>query len=107
MPKVIYVLPDGSERSVEARAGASVMTAAIQHGIAGILAECGGNCSCATCHVYVREGFWPLVGPPGDLEDDLLDLGVTERRPGSRLSCQIIMDPAMDGLTVDIPAAQP
>ena len=107
MPKVVYVSLDGSQRAFNVTVGDTVMATAVQNGVPGIVGECGGNCSCATCHVYVREDFLPLVGPPNDLEDDLLDLAVTERRSGSRLSCQIRMAEALDGLTVDIPPVQP
>ena len=107
LPKVFYAAADGSQRAVDATVGDSVMAMAVQNGVPGIVGECGGNCSCATCHVYVREDFLPIVGPPNDIEDDLLDLAVTERRCGSRLSCQIRMTEALDGLTVDIPPVQP
>lgn len=107
MPKVVFVLPDGTEAGVDARAGDSVMLAATQNGIEGIVAECGGNRSCATCHVWVRDDFVPRVGPPGEDEEDLLELGVSERRAGSRLSCQITMTEELDGLTVEVPPEQP
>lgn len=107
MPKVIYVAIDGSQRAINATVGDSVMATAVKNGVPGIVGECGGNCSCATCHVYVHEDFLPLVGPPGDLEDDMLDLAVSERRTTSRLSCQIEVTEALDGLTVDTPAEQP
>ncbi|MFB7272663.1 2Fe-2S iron-sulfur cluster-binding protein [Streptomyces sp. NPDC056244] len=107
MPKVIFVGSAGSSYTVDAAAGDSVMAAAVRNGVPGIVAECGGNCSCATCHVWVREEFAPLVGPPGDMEDDLLDMGVSDRRSTSRLSCQIRVTPELDGLTVDIPPEQP
>jgi ferredoxin, 2Fe-2S len=107
LPKVTFVSPDGSERVIDATIGASVMVTAVQNGVPGIVAECGGNSSCATCHVYVREEFQPLVGLPTGIEDDLLDLAVTERRTGSRLSCQVPMTEPLDGLTVDIPPVQP
>lgn len=106
MPKVIYVDSSGSEYPVEGGLGESVMAAAVKNGVPGIVAECGGNCSCATCHVWVREAFAPLVGPPNDMEDDLLDLAVTERRATSRLACQITVTGELDGLTVDVPAEQ-
>ena len=106
MPKVIYIGENGDERAVDAIVGESVMAAAVKNGVPGIIGECGGNASCATCHVYVRDEFLPLVGEPNDTEDDLLDLGVGDRRPGSRLSCQITCTLELDGLTVDIPAEQ-
>lgn len=107
LPKIVFISADGTEDTVDAALGESVMMAATQHGVAGIVAECGGNCSCATCHVWVRDQFIPLVGEPGDMEEDMLDLAVTERRPGSRLSCQITVTEKLDGLAVEIPPEQP
>ena len=83
------------------------MAAAVRNGIPGIIGECGGNCSCATCHVYVDDDFSASVGGAGDMEDDLLDLGVAaDRRDTSRLSCQIPVTEDLDGLTVHVPAEQ-
>jgi len=107
VPKLTYVAADGAAHTVDAAAGDSVMRAAVRHGVPGILGECGGNQSCATCHVWVRADFLPLLGPLGDMEDDLLDLAVSERRAGSRLSCQITVTDALDGLTVEVPPDQP
>ena len=107
MPKVVYVSALGDQSVVIGQAGESVMAAAVRNGVPGIVGECGGNASCATCHVWVRDEFRDLVGQPGDLEDDLLDLGVSERRDSSRLSCQITLTDELDGLTVDVPADQP
>jgi len=79
----------------------------VRNGIPGIIGECGGNCSCATCHVYVDDEFSASVGGAGDMEDDLLDLGVAaDRRDTSRLSCQIAVTEDLDGLTVHVPAEQ-
>jgi ferredoxin, 2Fe-2S len=102
VPTVIYVDTTGQEHTVEAVAGESVMATAVKNGVPGIIGECGGNASCATCHVWVRDDFVPLVGEPNDTEDDLLEMGVSDRREGSRLSCQIKMSDELDGLTVDI-----
>lgn len=107
MPKVVYVGSDGDQRVVDAFAGESVMSAALRNGVPGIVGECGGNASCATCHVWVREEFVEAVGGPGDLEDDLLDLGVEDRRDCSRLGCQVELTDDLDGLTVDVPPSQP
>jgi 2Fe-2S ferredoxin len=107
VPKVVYVDASGAERIVDGIAGESVMATAVKNGVEGIIGECGGNASCATCHVWVREEFQAAVGPPHDLEDDLLDLAVAERREGSRLSCQIELGDGLDGLTVDVPPEQP
>jgi 2Fe-2S ferredoxin len=107
VPKVLFVLADGTQTGVDARVGDTVMTAATQNGVEGIIAECGGNRSCATCHVWVHDDFVPLLGPPDEMEEDLLDLGVSERRSGSRLSCQITVTEELDGLAVEIPPEQP
>jgi 2Fe-2S ferredoxin len=107
VPKVTFVALDGSRRTIDAATGDSVMATAVRNGVTGIVGECGGNRSCATCHVYVEDEFLDLVGPPNDLEDDMLDLAVSERRPGSRLSCQIKLTEALDGLTVLTPEDQP
>ncbi|WP_236792080.1 2Fe-2S iron-sulfur cluster-binding protein [Amycolatopsis sp. GM8] len=104
---MVYVSPDGERHVVDAVAGESAMATAVRHGVPGIVGECGGNASCATCHVYVRDDLLARLGEPGDLEEDLLDLAVTERRTGSRLSCQIELTEELDGLTVDIPPVQP
>lgn len=106
MPKVVYVGADGVERAVDAEVGETVMSAAVRNGVPGIIGECGGNCSCATCHVWVSEAFMARVGDPHDLEDDLLDLGVSDRREGSRLGCQINITSDLDGLTVEVPPQQ-
>ncbi len=107
MPKVTFVGDTGQEHVVDATTGESVMAAAVKNGVPGIVGECGGNASCATCHVWVREEFIAVTGTPepGDMEDDLLDLGVDERRPTSRLSCQVRVTAELDGLTVDVPPA--
>ena len=106
MPTIHYILKDGSTRSVEARLGASVMETAVHHDVRGIDAECGGCCSCATCHVYVDDAFVARLPPPDDMENDLLDGVASERQPGSRLSCQITMTADLDGLTVRVPETQ-
>jgi 2Fe-2S ferredoxin len=107
VPKVTYVNVSGESRVVDAVLGESVMLTAVKNGVPGIIGECGGNRSCATCHVWVREEYREVVGPAEDLEDDLLDLGVSERRDGSRLSCQIKVTDGLDGLVVDVPPVQP
>ncbi|SFO27983.1 ferredoxin, 2Fe-2S [Pseudonocardia ammonioxydans] len=107
MPKVVFMLSNGTETGVDARIGDSVMTTATQHGLDGVVAECGGNLSCATCHVWVRDDFLDAVGPPGEMEDDMMDLATSDRRDGSRLSCQITVSEDLDGLTVEIPPEQP
>ncbi|WP_338105005.1 2Fe-2S iron-sulfur cluster-binding protein [Modestobacter muralis] len=107
VPKVVYVEDAGQEHPIEATVGESVMATAVKNGVPGIIGECGGNASCGTCHVWVRAEFTKLVGEPNDLEEDLLEMAVTDRREGSRLSCQISVSPELDGLTVDVPPQQP
>lgn len=106
MPKVTYIGPDGTETTLDAREGDSVMETATKNGVRGIVAECGGACSCATCHVYVDDEFMDAVGGVNDLEDDMLDGAMAERKPNSRLSCQIKMTSDLDGLTVRIAPKQ-
>lgn len=106
MPIVKYVLTNGSERAVEVAKGASVMQGAVQNGIREILADCGGGCACATCHVYVDPEFEDRLPPKSDIEDELLDGVAAERRSNSRLSCQLTMDASLDGLVVRLPERQ-
>ncbi len=101
MPKLIVVNRAGDEKTVEAEAGLSVMEVIRDAGFDELLALCGGCCSCATCHVLVDEDWTATVGGPGADEDDLLDSS-DHRAPNSRLSCQIAMTDALDGLKVRI-----
>lgn len=100
MPKVVYVSTDG-ETVIDAEVGESVMSAAVRNGVAGIIGECGGQLSCATCHVWVREPFRDKVGGPGEVESDLLDMGVTDFTEASRLGCQIKLTEELDGIVVE------
>lgn len=106
MPTITYLLKDGGARSLDARLGISVMEAAIHHNVRGIDAECGGSCSCATCHVYVSDDFIERLPPPDEMENELLDGVASERLPGSRLSCQITITAELEGLTVRVPGRQ-
>ena len=101
MPKLIVVDRSGDETSIDAREGVSVMEAIRDHGLDELLALCGGCCSCATCHIFVDEAWNGAVGPAGEDESDLLDSS-DHRADRSRLSCQIMMTPALDGLRVVI-----
>jgi 2Fe-2S ferredoxin len=107
MVKISYVSAAGTTNVVDGETGDSVMSAALRNGVSGIIGECGGNNSCATCHVWVREEFWDAVGAPGDIEADLIDMGVSEPRDCSRLGCQIVLEEKLDGLVVDLPPTQP
>jgi len=106
MPIVNYVDHGGNCTQIDVPANDSVMEGAIANGVEGIVAECGGSAMCATCHVYVREEFLGLLPPVGEIEDTMLDLTASERRDNSRLSCQIRMSDALDGLTVEMPETQ-
>jgi ferredoxin, 2Fe-2S len=106
MPKITFVQFDGARRDVEASAGSSVMQAATRDGVAGIDAECGGACACATCHVYVEPAWRERVGPPQGAEADMLEFALDVDPERSRLSCQITVSEALDGLIVHLPRAQ-
>ncbi|MFI5798102.1 2Fe-2S iron-sulfur cluster-binding protein [Streptomyces sp. NPDC051677] len=106
MPTVIFQLPDGTERKVTAASGTVLMQAAVANGVQGIVAECGGNASCATCHVYVDAAQSELAGGPNDVEDEMLDFTAAERRPTSRLSCQVELTDVLDPLVVHVPEEQ-
>ena len=101
-----FVRSDGAEFEAEARVGETVMSTAVEQGIDGILAECGGACACATCHVYVEEAWREKVGEAGDIESSMLDYTLAPREDGSRLSCQITLTEDMDGLVVRLPEGQ-
>src|SRR5690606_33506076 len=107
MPVVTFVQADGTRREVNVMPRSSAMRGAVQNGVPGVLAECGGSCACATCHVYVDESRVELLAPTEALEDDLLDAVASERRETSRLSCQIKPTPELDGkLILHIPETQ-
>ncbi|MDR6954385.1 2Fe-2S ferredoxin [Ancylobacter sp. 3268] len=105
MPKITFIDAAGTERAVDAPVGSTVMEAAIRNGVPGIDAECGGACACATCHVYVDDTWVATVGEPGPMEEDMLDFA-SDVQPNSRLSCQIKITEALDGLVVRTPAHQ-
>jgi 2Fe-2S ferredoxin len=105
MPKITYIEHDGAVHTVEAEIGSTVMETALRNSIASIVAECGGGCTCATCMVYVDEAWSAVVGPPSADEEEQLD-SAFELKPTSRLSCQIKVTEALDGLIVRTPAYQ-
>ena len=106
MPSVTYVRQDGEAITLDVPIGQSIMQAAVAHGIDGIVAECGGSCMCATCHVYVAQDQLVQTAPINPAEDAMLEGTASERRPNSRLSCQLVMTPKMDGLVVNLPETQ-
>lgn len=105
MAKLTCVQIDGQEHLVDVAPGTSVMQAIMSNGVPGLLAECGGNCSCATCHVYIDDRWLDKVPGKSDVEDSMLE-GAREMQPNSRLSCQIIVTENLDGLIVHVPKTQ-
>jgi len=105
MTKVTYIDASGQSRTVEAQVGSTVMETALRNSVPGIEAECGGACACATCHVYVAPEWTAATGKASQMEEDMLDFAF-EVRPNSRLSCQIKVSEALDGLVVTTPAKQ-
>lgn len=101
MPKIHYVDPDGGRHTIEVEVGSTVMEGAIDNGVPGIVAECGGACACATCHAYVDESWLGRLPAMQDMEDAMLDSALG-RRPNSRLTCQIEITDELDGLTVQV-----
>jgi len=101
MPKVTFIDTDGARTEADVANGLSVMEGAVGAGVSGILAICGGSCACSTCHAYVDEAWIEAVGKPNDIEDSTLELA-TDRRAGSRLTCQIVMREELDGLVLQI-----
>jgi ferredoxin, 2Fe-2S len=106
MPIVNYVSPSGISRQIDVPSGMSVMQAALNHRVEGILAECGGNCMCATCHVYVDPSFLGQVPPAKDNEKFMLSIAAGGPETNSRLSCQIKMSEELNGIIVRLPAKQ-
>jgi len=105
MPKITFIEHDNTVHTVDAELNSTVMETALRNGIASIVAECGGGCSCATCLVHVDEAWSPIVGQPSAEEDEMLD-GAFEVKPTSRLACQIKVTEALDGLIVRTPSYQ-
>lgn len=105
MTKISFVEFNGTVHQVDADNGQSVMRSAIDNGVPGIDADCGGQCSCATCHVIVDDAWTKVVGKPGSREEEMLDLN-PERHTNSRLSCQIPVRNELEGLIVKLPEFQ-
>jgi ferredoxin, 2Fe-2S len=105
MAKITFIEANGTARTVEGEVGATVMETAIRNAVPGIEAECGGACSCATCHVYIDAAWQGAVGGPSPMEEDMLDFAF-DVRTNSRLSCQIKVRAELDGLVVTTPSKQ-
>lgn len=106
MPKVTFKDAAGATTEVVIPSGQTLMEGARNARIAAILADCGGACACATCHVYVDDAWLDRVGPPGEMEADMLEFAAAATDHRSRLSCQIKLSDAHDGLIVTTPATQ-
>jgi 2Fe-2S ferredoxin len=105
LAKITYIEHDGKEHAAEVKNGMSVMEGAIRNNIPGIDADCGGACACATCHVYVDDAWFEKTGGASAMEESMLDFA-EEVKPTSRLSCQIKVSDALDGLIVRMPESQ-
>lgn len=105
MPTLTFVQPDGSRQQVPAQVGRTVMEAARDHQVQGIRAECGGECSCSTCHCYVDEAWIARLAPRAEAESGLIDFA-WEPKSTSRLTCQLQVTEALDGLVLHVPAQQ-
>jgi 2Fe-2S ferredoxin len=101
MPKVVFHDVEGRRRELDVQAGTTLMEAAVDNDVAGIVAECGGACACATCHAYVADAWVGRLPPLSDMEDAMLD-SAAERRPTSRLTCQVEMTDALDGIELEV-----
>jgi ferredoxin, 2Fe-2S len=106
MLKIIYQLHDGSSRTLGASAGENIMQVAMNHDVPGILGRCGGFCNCGTCHVYVGDKWAHLLPEPSFDEHALLSESAADRKPNSRLGCQVKLTAALDGVVVTVPEQQ-
>lgn len=105
MPKAVFIEANGAEYEVEVALGQTLMEAATDHMIDGIVGECGGVCSCATCHVYVDPAWFDKLPAADDLEESMIDVA-RDPMDNSRLSCQIKMTAELDGIILRLPVAQ-
>jgi 2Fe-2S ferredoxin len=105
MPKIVFTEPGGGRREINAPLGLTLMEAARQSGVHGVVAQCGGACMCATCHVYVDPAWVSRLQPREEMEEAMLEIA-WEPRPNSRLSCQIQITADLDGLEVTVPQRQ-
>ena len=105
MPKITYITFNGEEHTVDVPVGLTVMEGARDNNIPGIDADCGGSMACATCHVYVKEDWFPKLPNKENGEDDMLDQAY-EPKANSRLSCQITVSDELNGLVVHLPEKQ-
>ena len=105
MPKITFIEFNGSRHEVAAQSGLSLMRVAVDNGVPGIDADCGGECACATCHVYVDPAWLAKTGAQGEMEQSMLSFAAAAQE-NSRLACQIPLTEALDGLVVNLPDGQ-
>jgi 2Fe-2S ferredoxin len=105
MPRILYIRHDGTQHAVDAEVGKTVMQTAVDNMVPGIIGDCGGACSCATCHGYVDTGWLERLPPKNETEEAMLD-GALRVESNSRLTCQITVTPELDGLVVRLPVSQ-
>jgi 2Fe-2S ferredoxin len=105
MAKITYIEPTGKEHVLDVEPGFSLMQGAINNNVRGIIAECGGACSCATCHVYIDEAWTGRLEKKSEMEEAMLE-AVLDEQPNSRLSCQIKVTDELEGLVVRMPPKQ-
>jgi 2Fe-2S ferredoxin len=105
MPRIVFLQPDGVRREIQASEGISLMEAARLNNVTGVVAQCGGACACATCHVYVDAAWLGRRAPPEDMEEGMLETA-WHPRENSRLSCQVQITAQLDGLEVTVPQRQ-
>ncbi len=103
MANITWKTEDGNETTVDVKNGLNLMEAATANNVPHIEGECGGCLSCATCHVFVDDAWLAKTGEIDDIEDTMLEMTDVEREPNSRLSCQIISSPELDGLILHVP----
>ena len=106
MTTITYIEASGAATAVDVPDGWSLMQAATANGVDGIVGECGGSCACATCHCYLADELLALVPGPSENELGMLENVVAERRPGSRLGCQVKVSPALAGAEIRLPECQ-
>ncbi len=106
MPRITYKQHDGTEHVVEVEPGTSVMQGALNNGISGVVAECGGSMACATCHVYVDDAWLDRLPEADEMENQMLDCVAAERRANSRLGCQVNVSDEVSGMIIRIPETQ-
>ena len=102
MPRIVFVQPDGSRVAHRGERGRSIMDCAVDNGVAGIRAQCGGGCTCSTCHGFVDAAWSDCVGGPVGDEAEILEF-VPGRRATSRLTCQVVIRDDLDGIVIHVP----